>query len=195
MTNYKLLFVLLSVLGLFLYLMGHGEAFASCNTIATFADGLSPIREIHVATDGSDTNGDGSVESPYATIGHGISQATPGTAVTIHSGTYAGGIYKNNVDGEDLAAFAVDFSADCLDDFAIEFGNYRCLNENIFNHADCPLHHCAVFGLAHDSIRPVLRAPAATYGQRHSCGKKHPPRQCPGGGLWAHDQRQRKDLQ
>jgi hypothetical protein len=44
-------------------------------------------------------NGDGLVGSPYATIGHGISQATPGTAVIIHSGTYAGGIYKNNVAG------------------------------------------------------------------------------------------------
>ena len=121
--NHTLPLVLLLVLGFLLYPIGHGEAFASCNTITTFADGLSPIREIHVAADGSDTTGDGSVESPYATIGHGISQATPGTAVTIHSGTYAGGIYKNNVDGEDLAAFAVDFSADCLDDFATQFGN------------------------------------------------------------------------
>ncbi len=84
---------------LLLYLMGHGEVFASCNTITTFADGLSPIREVHVATNGSDTNGDGSIESPYATIGHGISQATPGTAVIVHSGIYAGGIYKDNVAG------------------------------------------------------------------------------------------------
>jgi hypothetical protein len=98
-TNHKLPLVLLPVLGFLLYLMGHGEAFASCDTITTFADGLSPIREIHVATDGSDTNGDGSVESPYATIGYGISQATPATAVIIHSGTYAGGIYQNNVAG------------------------------------------------------------------------------------------------
>jgi hypothetical protein len=29
----------------------------------------------------------------------------------------------SDVDGEDLAAFVVDFSADCLDDFATEFGN------------------------------------------------------------------------
>ncbi|UCF91535.1 MAG: hypothetical protein JSW39_25230 [Desulfobacterales bacterium] len=96
---HKLPLVLLPVLSFLLYLMGHGEAFASCNTISTFADGLSPIQEIHVATGGSDTNGDGSIESPDATIGHGISQATPGTAVIIHSGTYAGGIYKNNVAG------------------------------------------------------------------------------------------------
>jgi hypothetical protein len=53
-TNHKLPLVLLPILGLLLYLMGHGEALASCNTITTFADGLSPIREIHVATDGSD---------------------------------------------------------------------------------------------------------------------------------------------
>lgn len=97
--NHKLPLVLLLVLGLLLYLMGHGETFAACSTITTFADGLSPIREIHVATDGSDTNGDGSVESPYVTIGYRISQAIPGTAVIIHSGTYAGGIYKNNVAG------------------------------------------------------------------------------------------------
>ena len=51
---YPIQLVLLPVFGLLLYLIGHGVAFASCNTITTFADGLSPIREIHVAIDGSD---------------------------------------------------------------------------------------------------------------------------------------------
>ena len=98
-SNHKLSTVILPSLGLFLCLIGHAEAFASCNTISTFADGLSPVREVHVAIDGSDVNGDGSIDSPYATIGYGISQATPGSAVIIHSGTYGGGTYKSNVAG------------------------------------------------------------------------------------------------
>jgi hypothetical protein len=76
-----------------------GTAATGCNSVVTFADGLVPAREIHVATDGSDTNGDGSSQAPYATIDYALSQATAGAAVRIHPGIYAGGIYHNNLSG------------------------------------------------------------------------------------------------
>ncbi len=71
--------------------------------VATFADSLAPIAEIHVATTGSDVSGNGSVAAPYATIGYGISRAVPGTAVRIQPGTYGGGIYSSGVAGTAVA--------------------------------------------------------------------------------------------
>jgi hypothetical protein len=62
-----------------------------CGTIATFADGLFPTSELHVSTSGSNTTGNGSAASPYATIAFAAARAAPGTAIRVHSGTYAGG--------------------------------------------------------------------------------------------------------
>ena len=42
----------------------------------------------HVATDGSDTTGDGSEATPYATIQHGINMASGGDTVLVHPGIY-----------------------------------------------------------------------------------------------------------
>jgi len=56
-----------------------------------FDEGLSPTRELHVATDGSNTTGDGTGDRPYATPGHAVQFATPGTAVVLAPGTYPGG--------------------------------------------------------------------------------------------------------
>ncbi len=80
----------------------HGSLLASelCDTtIVTFAEGLSPTSEIHVATDGSNQSGDGTPGNPYATLQFAISQATPGSAVIIHEGTYAGGNFISGVAG------------------------------------------------------------------------------------------------
>ncbi|MCB9845977.1 MAG: hypothetical protein H6811_08340 [Phycisphaeraceae bacterium] len=70
-----------------------------CDGVATFADGLTPVREVHVSKTGSDQTGDGSAQRPYASIQRGISEATPGTAVIIHAGTYPGGIFLSDVTG------------------------------------------------------------------------------------------------
>jgi hypothetical protein len=70
-----------------------------CGQISTFEDGLQPTAEIHVATNGSDQDGDGSAAAPYATIGHAADQAAPGSAVIVHTGTYAGGIYLAHLAG------------------------------------------------------------------------------------------------
>jgi hypothetical protein len=77
---------------------GSGGTPGACGAIPTFADGLAPTSEIHVATNGNDNN-DGSAQNPVATLDHAATLATPGTAIRIHAGTYAGGAYIDNLAG------------------------------------------------------------------------------------------------
>lgn len=77
-----------------------GQAAAqTCGVITTFADGLAPTRELHVAVNGSNTTGNGSVSAPYATIAYAAARAMPGTAVRVHAGTYSGGGYIEDLAG------------------------------------------------------------------------------------------------
>ena len=71
----------------------------SCEALPTFADALTPTRELHVATTGNNTTGDGTPARPLATIQAAAAIATPGTAIRVHAGTYAGGIFINNLTG------------------------------------------------------------------------------------------------
>ena len=71
----------------------------SCGEVPQFDQGLIPSIEIHVANGGDDDNNSGSFGSPFATIQRGVQAATPGTAVRIHAGTYAGGAWLENVAG------------------------------------------------------------------------------------------------
>lgn len=72
----------------------------SCSVVPQFDLGLSPTSVIHVsASGGDDDNNDGSSGSPFATIRRGVQAANPGTAVRIHSGTYPGGAWLENVAG------------------------------------------------------------------------------------------------
>jgi enolase len=66
--------------------------------VATFADGLEPSTEIHVATDGS-SDGDGSEGSPFATIEQAAAGAAAGSSIVVHSGTYEGGTYLEGLAG------------------------------------------------------------------------------------------------
>jgi hypothetical protein len=75
----------------------------ACGDIVTFADGLTPTAELHVATGGSDSGGDGSAGSPFATLEHAAGLATPGTAVVVHAGTYAGDSYVADLAGSAAA--------------------------------------------------------------------------------------------
>jgi hypothetical protein len=77
------------------------RAFAlnGCDSIATFADGIAPAQQIHVAVNGSNSTGDGSAANPYATISFAANQAKPGTGVVIHAGTYPGGTFLNDLHG------------------------------------------------------------------------------------------------
>jgi hypothetical protein len=71
----------------------------TCSSVPTFADGLTPTSHIHVATDGSNSTGDGSAANPYATIAFAATHAAPGSAVVVRSGTYAGGGFISNLAG------------------------------------------------------------------------------------------------
>lgn len=70
-----------------------------CDRLEAFGRGLRPTHAIHVATWGNNTTGDGSPASPYATIGRAAQDAAPGSAISVHSGTYAGGVYLSDVTG------------------------------------------------------------------------------------------------
>ena len=68
-------------------------------TITTFETGKQPIRLIHVAETGDDVTGDGSSSKPYASLERAAQDVTPGAAIRIHAGTYAGGSYLENLEG------------------------------------------------------------------------------------------------
>lgn len=70
-----------------------------CGEIVTFESGLEPSGFIHVAEDGSDAEGDGSPDSPYATIRYAADRVEPGGAVRVHPGNYEGGIYLSGMVG------------------------------------------------------------------------------------------------
>ncbi|MFP4343669.1 MAG: hypothetical protein ACLFU8_03145 [Anaerolineales bacterium] len=67
--------------------------------VTTFEAGKEPTLEIHVATDGDDDSGDGSLGAPYRTIDRAVEEAVPGTAVRIHAGTYAEVVYVDGLAG------------------------------------------------------------------------------------------------
>ncbi len=70
-----------------------------CAAIATLEDGLTPTLELHVSTTGSDSEGDGSEDNPFATLEHAADLASPGTAIRIHPGTYSGDNYVYDLAG------------------------------------------------------------------------------------------------
>jgi len=72
---------------------------ARASAIRTFETGKQPLAEIHVATTGNDTTGNGSAGSPFATIERAAQAALPGTAIRVHAGTYAGGQFIGDLAG------------------------------------------------------------------------------------------------
>lgn len=72
---------------------------ARCDRLEAFGRGMQPSSELHVATWGSNTTGDGSPGNPFATIGRAAQDAVPGTAIRVHPGTYAGGTYISDLTG------------------------------------------------------------------------------------------------
>jgi hypothetical protein len=71
----------------------------ACGAIVTFADGKAPAQEIHVAMNGADGPNCGAQGSPCASIEFAAGLAQPGTAVRIHSGTYAADSYIDGLAG------------------------------------------------------------------------------------------------
>lgn len=74
------------------------SASGGCGATQTFEDGASPSREVFVE-EGAASSGDGSSERPYATLDEALADATPGTAIRIRPGTYAGGAYASTLAG------------------------------------------------------------------------------------------------
>ena len=58
------------------------ENTAEQSTVSTAA-----AAELHVSADGSDTNGDGTIASPFATVSR-AAQAAPGSLIIVHGGSY-----------------------------------------------------------------------------------------------------------
>jgi hypothetical protein len=70
-----------------------------CGAHPSFEDGLAPTTEIHVATTGNDSAGNGSASAPYATIDRAAQDAAPGAGIVVHEGTYAGGVHLASFGG------------------------------------------------------------------------------------------------
>ncbi|NUP08271.1 MAG: right-handed parallel beta-helix repeat-containing protein [Polyangiaceae bacterium] len=81
---------------------GGGEP-APCGSFPTFEDGLTPSVEVHVAQNGSDSTGDGSDGNPFATIERAAQEATAGTSIVVHAGTYDGGGFIAGLEGSATA--------------------------------------------------------------------------------------------
>ena len=59
----------------------------------------SPIHSIHVATNGSNVTGNGTLGNPYRTVQRAAQSAAPGSEIIIHPGTYSGGDYIYDLQG------------------------------------------------------------------------------------------------
>lgn len=71
----------------------------ACGAIRSFEDGLSPQRELHVSERGDDATGDGSPGRPFRSLVPAARAARPGTAIRLHAGSYAAGVYLENLRG------------------------------------------------------------------------------------------------
>lgn len=71
----------------------------SCAVVSTFAENKAPDRIRHVASDGSDSAGDGSATRPFQSLARAAHNLSPGTAIYLHAGTYAGGLSLSDIRG------------------------------------------------------------------------------------------------
>jgi len=68
------------------------------------AIGVAPQKEIHVARNGSDGDGNGSITNPYRTITYALTQASSGTVIVVHPGGYTEDVTVNNLSGVSITA-------------------------------------------------------------------------------------------
>jgi hypothetical protein len=82
---------------------GDGDGDPACGAPQTFEQGKRPSTQVHVATTGADNPDCGTDVNPCASIQHATSLASPGTAVVVHPGTYAGDGYIADLAGTEAA--------------------------------------------------------------------------------------------
>jgi hypothetical protein len=77
---------------------GSSGAPEPCGAISTFEAGATPERELFVDAEASGP-GDGSPAEPFPTLDAALSAVTPGTAIRLRPGTYAGGTFASDLAG------------------------------------------------------------------------------------------------
>src|SRR5262245_55141319 len=77
---------------------GDGGLPPSCDAPATFAEGLTPARVLHVEA-GAPPGGDGSPGAPFDKIQAAAAAATPGTAIRLGPGVHLSGQYVDMLRG------------------------------------------------------------------------------------------------
>jgi hypothetical protein len=79
-----------------------GDTPGACGAIPTFEDGKSPTRMVFLDSSAAGP-GDGSAANPYAELEVALESLTPGTALRIRPGTYAGGAFVSGLSGSEAA--------------------------------------------------------------------------------------------
>lgn len=70
-----------------------------CDSITTFADNRTPLREVFVSPTGNNSTGNGSRSKPFQTIARALNGYKPGDAIRLLPGTYSGGTFVNDLAG------------------------------------------------------------------------------------------------
>jgi hypothetical protein len=83
----------------FVIWMLHGASVWCQSVPEPFDTGVTYHRTLHVSTKGAAT-GDGSPEAPFDSIQRAVRQATPGTRILVHAGTYSGTTSLTGLRGE-----------------------------------------------------------------------------------------------
>ena len=71
----------------------------SCGDVVTFESGKTPSRIQHVSVGGNDVTGDGTMARPFRTMARAARDVSPGTAIYLHGGPHAGGMFLDGVRG------------------------------------------------------------------------------------------------
>jgi hypothetical protein len=68
---------------------------------------MPPARELHIAPDGDDNDGDGSPARPFATLARAAQAAAPGTDLVLAPGAYPGGAFLYDLAGTESAPIRI----------------------------------------------------------------------------------------
>ncbi|MBZ0136835.1 MAG: right-handed parallel beta-helix repeat-containing protein [Planctomycetes bacterium] len=126
--------------------------------------------DIHVATSGNDTTGNGSIATPYATLSRAHQAASAGDKIIFRAGTYAGDFYvtknnltfesypgewarisvANNVSGVDNALY-IGTAANCtVRRLELEGGYYYAIK---IDTGPCLVEDCVIHGSGRDCVK------------------------------------------